>query len=330
MAPSLTVIVPVYNTCPYLEYCLRALENQVTDESYEVILVDDGSTDESGSVCDRFVEKNPRLFRVLHTENGGLCAARNAGLSRARGEWIAFCDSDDIPYSTFVFELLNIAGSDPECDVACLSYDRIDERGRRHRAQFEGLVGSRESVGAMRELLTDTHVRGYVWDKVFRRSVLSDNGIHFYSFRAGFEDLAFVSGAFLYARKILFDSIPILGYRDHREGSLTRGGLGSDRLIHHISSYFASRAYADRRLGCEEASRLFKSMERHIAQTLYSDVIFGVKTPGRSRGDEIRFIHMAKSWLVQKDIPYKGYPWEKHVLDTGVEYPDRATSESDS
>ena len=94
---KLSIIVPIYNVAPYLPKCVDSLIAQ-DYEDYEVILVDDGSTDESGKICDEISESisDERLvIKVLHQKNGGLSAARNAGLKMARGEYVCFVDSDD-------------------------------------------------------------------------------------------------------------------------------------------------------------------------------------------------------------------------------------------
>lgn len=91
--PLLSVIVPVYNVESYLNQCVESILSQSHTE-LELILVDDGSPDRSGSMCDEWAEKDCRV-RVIHKENGGVCSARNAGLDAARGDYIAFVDSDD-------------------------------------------------------------------------------------------------------------------------------------------------------------------------------------------------------------------------------------------
>ena len=88
-----SVIVPVYNVAPYLEQCLDSIVNQ-TYHNLEIILVDDGSTDESGTICDRYAEQDSRI-QVVHQKNKGLSGARNSGLDIASGEYVIFIDSDD-------------------------------------------------------------------------------------------------------------------------------------------------------------------------------------------------------------------------------------------
>ena len=91
--PLLSVIVPVYKVEAYLDECVESILNQ-TYTDLELILVDDGSPDRSGEMCDAWAERDSRV-RVIHKPNGGVCSARNAGLDAARGEYAAFVDSDD-------------------------------------------------------------------------------------------------------------------------------------------------------------------------------------------------------------------------------------------
>ena len=98
-----SIIVPVYNVEQYLRECLDSIA-QLKAFSWEVILIDDGSTDSSGAICDEYAKREPK-FRVIHQKNAGVSAARNAGLDAAKGEWIWFVDSDDSINPDF--EILN-------------------------------------------------------------------------------------------------------------------------------------------------------------------------------------------------------------------------------
>lgn len=93
MHPKISVIVPVYNAEPYLRRCVDSILSQ-TFSDFELLLIDDGSKDQSGAICDEYADRDARV-RVFHKANGGVSSARNVGLDHARGEWITFCDSDD-------------------------------------------------------------------------------------------------------------------------------------------------------------------------------------------------------------------------------------------
>ena len=100
-----SIIVPVYNVEKYLERCIDSLVNQ-TLKDIEIILVDDGSTDDSGNICDKYAKKDKRI-KVIHKENGGLSDARNIGLSIANGRYLQFVDSDDFIHKQMIEILYN-------------------------------------------------------------------------------------------------------------------------------------------------------------------------------------------------------------------------------
>lgn len=125
MKKLVSVIVPVYNVCKYLEECLDSLINQ-TYESWECILVDDGSTDNSGEICDEYCKKDNR-FRVIHKENGGLSSARNTGLEIVDGGYTCFVDSDDCLDKYFLENVISIANK-YDVDVVQLKYTRDYEK----------------------------------------------------------------------------------------------------------------------------------------------------------------------------------------------------------
>lgn len=112
---KVTVIVPVYNVEKYLRQCLDSIVNQ-SYRNLEIILVDDGSPDNCGAICDEYAAKDSRI-RVIHQENGGLSAARNAGLDIATGEYIAFVDSDDWVSDVFIETMVSAA--EPNSVVMC-------------------------------------------------------------------------------------------------------------------------------------------------------------------------------------------------------------------
>jgi len=125
----ISVIVPVYNIeKEYLERCIRSICGQ-TYKNLEILLVDDGATDGSGAVCDRFAAEDDRI-RVFHKENGGSSSARNLGIKEAQGEYIGFIDSDDY-IEPDMYELLARAVVKYDAPMAQISRDEIDEAGNR-------------------------------------------------------------------------------------------------------------------------------------------------------------------------------------------------------
>lgn len=108
-----SIIVPAYNCIKSLEYCVGSIRQQ-TYTNFELILVDDGSTDSSGKLCDRFAAEDDRI-RVIHKPNGGVSSARNAGINAVTGEYITFCDSDDYLEPDYLETLVQAAEANPDC-----------------------------------------------------------------------------------------------------------------------------------------------------------------------------------------------------------------------
>ena len=122
-----SIIVPVYNVEKYLPECIDSILNQ-SYKNLEIILVDDGSTDESGRICDLYAKEDRRI-KVVHKQNGGLSDARNAGIEESKGEYLAFVDSDDSIQYHYVEKMLNVMANS-HCDVVQCAYERIFEDGR--------------------------------------------------------------------------------------------------------------------------------------------------------------------------------------------------------
>ncbi|MGN0403521.1 MAG: glycosyltransferase [Acetatifactor sp.] len=137
MSNKISVIVPVYNVEKYLDECVASICGQ-TYSDLEIFLVDDGSTDGSGAVCDKWKEADARIV-VIHQENGGISAARNAGLKMAKGEYLAFVDSDD-KLAPDMYEKLMADMVKNDSDIAVCAYQVIEEDGRERPARVEDMA----------------------------------------------------------------------------------------------------------------------------------------------------------------------------------------------
>lgn len=153
--PLITIIVPVYQVHQYLAECIESLICQ-TYSNLEIILIDDGSTDGSGEICDKYACGDSRI-RVIHQDNKGLSAARNTGLDNAHGEYIAFVDSDDVVLPSYIKELYCLIGK-YRADIAACAYvkcaaEEIEKIRSRNAA---GDIGEDQRVG----VVNDDKVRG--------------------------------------------------------------------------------------------------------------------------------------------------------------------------
>ncbi|MBP5458194.1 MAG: glycosyltransferase family 2 protein [Paludibacteraceae bacterium] len=160
-----SVIIPVYNVKDYLPRCLDSLLLCISSD-FELLLVDDGSTDGSGSICDYYSDKDVRV-RTFHKQNGGVSSARNVGLEHANGEWLMFVDSDDWVSDDF-FEI-----ADSSADIIERPYSRVDEDGK----VISRYCPSSNRIIEERDDLFDFFVNkriNVLWNKVIRRNLIAD------------------------------------------------------------------------------------------------------------------------------------------------------------
>ncbi|VYT31187.1 putative glycosyltransferase EpsJ [uncultured Blautia sp.] len=168
---KVSVIVPVYKVERYLERCVYSLIKQ-TYTDIEIILVDDGSPDQSGKICEELAKQDSRIH-VIHQKNKGLSAARNAGLSVSSGKYISFVDSDDVVSIYFLEVLVNLMESYKVDLVAC---DRIDIYDEQIPVDEKKIYSSTSfsSRKAMEYLIKNQVIYQTVWDKLYRREVIQN------------------------------------------------------------------------------------------------------------------------------------------------------------
>lgn len=166
-----SVIVPIYNSEKYLKRCVDSILSQ-TFSDFELLLVDDGSTDGSGSICDEYSVKDSRV-RVFHKENGGVSSARNLGLDNARGEWITFVDSDDYLEESFLAELSVFEDVD-----FVISGGRFINKGRNYAPQSISKMKVEDDLPFMDEQLMQIYLRT-PWAKLYKHSIILQNNLRF-------------------------------------------------------------------------------------------------------------------------------------------------------
>lgn len=192
---KISVVVPVYNVENYLNRCIESIINQ-TYLNLEIILVDDGSTDSSGSLCDLWAEKDKRIS-VIHKQNAGLGMARNSGLELATGDYIFFWDSDDYVDITLVEKCLKKVNK-YDADVVIYGRTNVDEDGLLHVRKMTNVNELFEGEDITKKLLPTmfTYELGIgvsAWSKMYRLSTFKDNNIKFKSEREIISEDAYFS-----------------------------------------------------------------------------------------------------------------------------------------
>lgn len=187
MKPYFSIIVPVYNSSQYLHRCIESILNQ-TYKDFECILVDDGSTDDSGLICDTYKQKDKRV-RVYHKENGGVSSARNKGIKEAKGNYVIFVDSDD-----YILE------------------DKLEKVYLNSLQNPDMLVGYYKIPESYRYVVHEItekdffHINniGVVWTSVYNNKILKENSICFDESIWHGEDSIFILNYFLHCKNIVF------------------------------------------------------------------------------------------------------------------------------
>ncbi len=279
MKRLISIIVPVYNVESYLERCLESLKRQWYD-NLEIILVDDGSTDNSGKICDDFAKREKRA-KVFHKRNGGLSDARNYGLKKAVGEMLAFVDSDDYIDESYISDMYyEMRHSD--ADIVVCGFNNNVPRS-------EILSGKDATI---RLLTRQENLEIVAWNKLYKKELFIDNDIWFPKGKKN-EDSLTIYKVLSKAKKVAYLDKSLYSYVDRDESIMNTGRI-QDRL-------------AMRELAAREAIEYFKDnddllsaarISLLLAEFAYLDFAIGKK-------NDWRFGHHAKKWIKTHSEEYK-------------------------
>lgn len=203
----ISIIVPIYNVEKYLNKCVESILKQTYD-NLEIILVDDGSLDNCGNICDEYAKKDSRII-VLHKTNGGLSDARNKGINIAKGKYIGFVDSDDY-IDNDMFEILYNLCKNNNADISMISYKEIEnEIIINENSNYTNKVFKYNNIEAIKELLKDEKIKNYAWNKLYKKELF--DGIE-YPIKMAYEDVGTTYKLFEKAKKIIWYDIPKYNY----------------------------------------------------------------------------------------------------------------------
>lgn len=221
---KVSVIVPVYNVKDYLERAVDSLLNQTLSE-IEIILIDDGSTDGSGDICDKYAEKDKRVI-VLHQKNSGVSAARNNGLKLAKGEYIGFVDSDDYAEPD-MYEVLYNNAVENDCQLSAIAAKNMRVDGTFVEEERNDKVYVWDNKTALKYFLERKYFNVCIWSKLLHRDVCKN-----ISFEVGKkigEDEFYSFEAFFHIKKACYQDTPKYIWF-LREGSALRSGFKKSNL----------------------------------------------------------------------------------------------------
>lgn len=297
--PKVSIIIPVYNVMDCLCRCIDSvLAQNMTD--WELLLIDDGSSDDSGLICDGYAAKDVRV-KVIHKLNEGVSSARNTGLMNTCGNWITFIDSDDFVSSDYLTDLYNetkngnydliVSGHEKRCGIIT----QINS--------FEGDVVNKESF---RRLFEKHHFsKGYVWAKLFKASVIYDNKLYFDTDTNYAED-----AIFLYNYLLCINTVRLLPNVNYYY--VVRGGsLSSSISVYEkeLNNYYSNSEIADKMMALWGGDNVYKYIRPY--QFLYR-VILSLYDGTKSRKERIKIL----KWLRErKDVKYyKSTHWKEHCI----------------
>lgn len=231
MKCTVSLIIPIYNSEKNLDRCISSAVNQ-TLKDIEIILVDDGSSDNSTEICDRWAEKDSRI-KVIHKMNGGVASARNAGLDAAEGKFICFFDSDDYGEKDMLKKLSDKI-TDENADICtCSSFfnDSFKEAAPKRTVEIIP-----EKIGwFFPEYFEKGTVSYSVWNSIYRLDIIKKYHIRFSDYKKVFsEDSLFNIMYFLATKKRAYINEPLYRYYRH-EGSLMTSSIPGDYIVKHTN-----------------------------------------------------------------------------------------------
>lgn len=223
----LSVVVPVHNVEDYLVECLDSIVNK-SDKPYEIILVENNSTDGSLEIAKRYAKEHANVM-LIKQDGGGLGGARNTGMMAAHGEYITFIDSDDYFVDNAInMAMANVATQKP--DMVIFSFYYFDNLTKKVRKKAKLKFADQETVRTHDHGILDISYGSYAWARLYKRKTLRDTGVLFKE-KLYHEDLLFAYMLCSYDIDVKFVDNPILYYRTHRTGSIMATGLHTDHMM---------------------------------------------------------------------------------------------------
>lgn len=200
---KISIIIPIYNSEKYLRQCLNSVQSQ-TFADFEVLLINDGSNDNSGKICDEYAANDARL-KVFHKENGGVSSARNLGIDEATGDWICFVDSDDTILKDYLGKLLQESESENgDVDLVIQGFLKIKGIHKKKVDLGNAVIESNNYEKLFNEKKIQNF--GFPFSKLFNRQILIKNHIRFPENYSIAEDLGFLLRYLKFCKKIKFQS----------------------------------------------------------------------------------------------------------------------------
>lgn len=231
----ISIIVPIYNVKPFLRRCIDSILNQ-TYQNFELILIDDGSTDGSGDICDLY-SKNDNKVKVIHKQNEGVSIARNVGIDNVNGYWTCFVDSDDWLEPTYLHNFIEKISDSTDLIVQGF-FSNYENSNRVDQTSFKPFIlNNNYKVVMFFENTRGVH-NGYIWHRIFRTNIIKNNMIRFQPGVSFAEDGWFFFEYLKYVKKTVFsDKIGYHHFRRNNSLTIAGRGIAMENLIPVYEGY---------------------------------------------------------------------------------------------
>lgn len=307
---EISVIIPIYNAEKYLRECLDSVFNQSFTLGYEVIASVNGSTDNSINILKEYETKYPNLVIINDPKNKGAAGARMDGVKIARGKYVAFIDSDDRFHKNFLATMYAeiVKGYDI---VGCNFFYQYEKVTKRSLLSASYTL---DSVKAAHCLLRDYTMRGYMWNKMYRKELFLDHKVYYPKDpRALFEDTTSLFSIYLNIKSYKAIRKPLYYYRKNK--SSVTSEVNPERFNKHLCAFAFIRYLIDQQSD-ERYYKAFKSTFIRSRASLYYDARTAKKAYHHSAFKHLRMFKKELNMLKKtKPLPIEGEVWEQYIKD---------------
>ncbi len=317
---KISVVIPVYNVEQYLPRCLDSIVNQ-TYQNLDIILIDDGSTDSSGHICERYAEKDNRIM-IIHKENAGVGAARNDGIDAARGAWIFFVDPDDYCMTNMCEVAVNV-GRETKADIVMFDYFRVKSGMQLYHSCYnnEFMTSDKLILAQLQLSILDARyspfearrMEGVMWNKMYRTKMLKNCKVHINDRIHIGEDVLFCFEILGVVKKIVYIKQPLYFYRINQGGvtqRFNRAMVDGHRVFYNECCRVVSQYHLN-----GEAKNAINS---NMFQTMVFDISWMCLFHRDREGTVLEKIINAK--IVFRSEPYKSVFQEVKMKDLDKSY----------
>lgn len=295
---KLSIIVPVYNVEKYVRQCIESIISQ-TFNDYELIIVDDGSTDSSGEICDTY--NGVKKIRVFHKENGGLSSARNYGIKMSTGQYLMFVDGDDYLFENTALSRVMEAIDSEHCDVVQYKIVQYFEKAKKYVHQSD--IKDYDEHGLfnkLKKMNADGNFSISACDKIVKKDILVTNNILFDEGLLS-EDIDWSLRLYQHVKNIVISNNDVYAYRQQRKGSITSGNnMERSNSLFTIIKYWYCHEYPD-----EKMKQLYLSFLAY--QFLILLVISGYRKEYREYRSILKYDDNYKVRMFNKTVKLFGF-----------------------